>query len=134
MSSITPYDSLKLTPASKLEKKPNVAMHKIVIEHLRRIEAEIQSASIQHKSDIIYSLPPEVKVDSLSPADAKLYLYSELLRIYNLPEDRGGLGYKARIMYETNDPYLRIYWRPGLDEAERKERQNVLETFNIARK
>ena len=131
MSSIKRVKTERGLTISSLAGQPNhIIAQKIVQDQIRIIDAGIESAHASGFNQFEYTLPTNFCINSLSKSDAQTLIYSELLMLYNLPEDEGGKGFEhTYIGIRSNATVLVVSWRNNMDLHERDIRRDLIRRY-----
>lgn len=91
-----------------------------------RIDLLIQSANQAGQSYVEYTPPRIMDVKRSALSDAKLYIITELIKIYNKA------GFTVRIKNTQSGNYtLNIRWTSGISLSERADRESLLKRYMI---
>ncbi|QJX71561.1 hypothetical protein F-S17_0308 [Faustovirus] len=91
---------------------------KIIIDNLiKTIDSAVLSQHDAGFNSVTYDLPVTFSVGNMSNKDAQIYVYSELLDIY-----QGQKGFEVTFELSKEKTEMRLSWINGMDEAERTRR------------
>ncbi len=122
--------SVNRTALSK--RAPVASMQRYVRELVLQIDSVVSHAHEELAKNVVYTLPVNFDFAGISLKDAQIYIYSELLRIYNTPEPEGK-GLSATIRYTDTNIQLIVTW-PAVSimtEQDRETRKRLISRFTI---
>ncbi len=122
--------SVNRTALSK--RAPVASMQRYVRELVLQIDSVVSHAHEELAKNVVYTLPVNFDFAGISLKDAQIYIYSELLRIYNTPEPEGK-GLSANIRYTDTNIQLIVTW-PAVSimtEQDRETRKRLISRFTI---
>jgi len=94
-----------------------------------RIDEQIMKDSRAGLSYTQYTLSSFYYIGAMNREDAQLYVYTELLKVYNLPEAQGGKGFSAKISFRDGKSILFVKWNSGMSSDEKNRRKNYLNQY-----
>ncbi len=98
----------------------------IIRDQVRTIDAAIATAHESGFNHIEYELPVNFTLNNMDKADAQTKIYSEILSIYKTPEPEGKGYDSVTIDLRPRTTVLFITWINGMDQDERKKRQQFI--------
>jgi len=96
-----------------------------VEELIRVLDDMIAVANDSGRNNIIYHLPTNLIFDGISPAEARLIVYSELIKKYKTAITAGGKGFPETYFAE-DPPRICVCWKIGLSQDEKTDRSAIL--------
>lgn len=116
-----------LTASTLGGNRPMREAREIINGHIEMIDTKILHAHTAGYNSIEYTLPTNIIVNGIDKSDAQLYIYSELVKIYNYPENEGGKGFVGtRFVHSGDKCFLLIRWQNNMCDIEREERTRIL--------
>ncbi len=110
----------------ELQKKSVINIIKTIInEQVKIIDNAIICAHHSGSNFLTYHLPLTFAIPNINDADAQIYIYSELIKIYSNPIASGGRGLKVNIEFIAK-PILHIQWINGMSDTEKADRINII--------
>jgi hypothetical protein len=104
----------------------------LVADQISVIDAKIAVAHQAGFNTIDYELPVNFSINNMDKADAQTLVYSELIKLYSDPEPKGK-GFQAYIELNST-PRIHIFWVNGMDDAERKQRNELIRNHLLSRR
>lgn len=101
-----------------------------VDECVRIIDGMIEAANNAGRSHIVFQLPTNLIFDGVKPQEARLIVYSEIVKKYKTPITAGGKGF-GETYFEDDPPRVYICWKTGLTDSEREDREAILNGARI---
>lgn len=116
--------------AKDLQSRTNYRIiNEIVQAHIQSIDTHINLAHASGRNYVIYELPSNFSINNLSNADAKLLVYTELLKVLTSPVP-SGKGFKNVKIKLGAKSFLYIKWEDGLlSKAEKENRYAILRMY-----
>jgi hypothetical protein len=98
----------------------------IVNAQIEAIDLRISQSHINGQSSVFYSLPDSFPIGQLDRIDAQTIIYSELITAY-----RDHKGYSDVKITLGDKPTLFVKWITGINETERRERLQIIESVRV---
>lgn len=108
-------------------RRPEV--NQFIREVRAQIDAKLLHAAEAGYSQISHDLPTNFPaLAHMSKADAQLYVYTEIIRVYR---DMCGFEDLKIFGIKTGAPYIIISWKSGLGDNERRDRLDLLRSVCV---
>lgn len=109
------------------QRRPEV--NQFIREVVGQIDAKLAHAAEAGYAQISFDLPTNFPAFSyMSMADAQLFVYTEIIRIYR---DVRGFEDLKIFGIKSGRPYLVIGWKTGLGDGERRDRMELLRSVCV---
>ena len=123
--------SKKVTLSTLAGRTEKSAVRRYTRELIRQIDEAIVLAYAQLLPHLKYPLPVVFDFPGIPRKDMQIYLYSELLEVYNTSEKDGGRGFSARIEADGDSVFIIVSWPPLsiITNEDRDRRAGVLAKY-----
>ena len=103
----------------------------IIQDNIYRIDARISIANQSGMCFVEYPLPTTLSINNMEKSDIQTIVYSELIKIYTKPENKGGKGFSDVCLkvISSDRIILRIQWNNGMTEDNRRERKKLIALY-----
>ncbi len=105
----------------------------IVSQQVEVIDASISTAHGSGFSSITHELPTNFQINNMDKKDQQTLIYSEILKMYKMPEPQGKGFDNTIIEIANNKTLLYISWVNGMDEKERNDRKKFINACSAAK-
>ena len=124
------YSAHKINRTNLSRRAPVKSMERYVRELVLQIDSAVSHAHDELAKNVTYTLPVNFDFSGITLKDAQIYVYSELLRIYNSPEPEGK-GLTATIQYTGASIQLIVSWPPPtiMTSQDRESRKKLIAQF-----
>lgn len=106
-----------------------VHLRSLISDTIKMIDAEIVTKNSQGFGFVEYSLPTTFTINNMNRGDVQIILYSEILRVFTLPESEGGKGFEnvsLDISRDGNKAVLYVQWQNNLDALLMEKRRELI--------